>query len=391
MAMRGYTEEEKQFARAEMEHGFEMEVQILVFLALATNDADTAREIQKQALAIVDSPLIREAIPKDKRNDDTEPAARRAGPDPADPKALVRDLGSQDATLRESAERRLMELPPEVALAAVLEALPKEKNGQREAAAFESLALQEMLTRLAPRAMTVLVNALRSGEPEIRKATLYTMGELHALAGEAAPAVGALLRNTERDIAILAASVLWQLGPRAVPVLAKALDEGTPEFRVMIAHCCVASPMGGVSDPAEYAAMIPVLRKALKDRHLQPRLAAASALVWLAPAEASGCVAVLNEGLKSPDEETRSLTCGAIQTMARRLETSKPEEVRALLTALGRIGPGAIDAVPVLTRLARENADPGLRAAAEEALAKIVPKEEPERPQELPASIRTDK
>jgi len=85
----------------------------------------------------------------------------------------------------------------------------------------------EILERLGPESIDVLVAACHSASPEVRRVALDILGNVaRGCAGGCLEAVGALLGDDNPEVASSAAEALGQIGDaRATPYLAKHLND----------------------------------------------------------------------------------------------------------------------------------------------------------------------
>ena len=135
-----------------------------------------------------------------------------------------------------------------------------------------------------------LIQDLRSPDPEKSghaRLLLITLGE------PAVPAVTGLLRSGTPAERIVAANILWGMGPRgqvAVPDLVATLEDPDPSLRA--ASAMALENMGAAAEPA-----VPALAKALSDREPTVRQAAVKALGAIGPA-ARGALPALTRALR---------------------------------------------------------------------------------------------
>jgi HEAT repeat protein len=180
------------------------------------------------------------------------------------------------------------------------------------------------------------------------------------------------LALTDRDESSAAGTVavLKAGGARAVPVLVQAL--GDPDAQVRLK---AADALGAVGRDA-----VPALGSALNEGPTPVRIAAARALARLGP-EAAEALPALRSALSDGEPLVVAMAVaalgrtgrGAVPALVGVFQTNSAVQVRlAALEALGRLGPDAAAAVPVLVQAAKEEDDP-VGEAAGEALKQIDP------------------
>jgi len=164
---------------------------------------------------------------------------------------LIDQLASLDPTARRCAAEDLGDLHDARAVSALVEAVGDPEVEVREAAVealvviggqavcehvaplleSEDVALQsyanEILERVGPESIEVLVGACHSAVPEARRLALDILGNVaRGCAGGCLEAVGALLGDENSEVASAAAEALGQIGDaRAAPYLAKHLAD----------------------------------------------------------------------------------------------------------------------------------------------------------------------
>ncbi|NUQ62637.1 MAG: HEAT repeat domain-containing protein, partial [Pirellulales bacterium] len=174
-----------------------------------------------------------------------------------------------------------------------------------------------------------LVRKLSDADPNVRAASVRSLGELGP---KAVAAVPSLVRALEDDgvpdvgdpVWILAARALGKAGPEAVPQLIEALR--SPNRHVMKGAAAALSEIG----PAAKEAVEPLMAALEKDDP-DTRITLMYGLMGIGP-EAKAAVPLLIQFLDHEDFHARYWAC----------------------QALGGIGPAAAPAVPVLCRLTAE-------------------------------------
>jgi HEAT repeat protein len=248
--------------------------------------------------------------------------------------ALLRD---EDATVREEVIACLREtkLGPKVIVPALVGALADKDPGVRVAAARQL----EMVGPEARAAVPALLKALKGKDQELAYWCATALGGIGPEDKEVIPALIAVLKDGQnRNLGRAAAYAFAEMGPRAepaVPSLVDAINTDTKDPRLGNARldaCMLALGKIGKGTEAVDAALIRVLKD--KRRHYQIRWRAADALAGLRPVRREAAVA-LAEILGEEGVHKRLADIAAY--------------------ALGRMGPAAKDAVPVLMQLAADS------------------------------------
>ena len=252
-------------------------------------------------------------------------------------------------------------------------------------------AASSLLVRIGAPAVPELLRALLLEEKDTCQVVIIqTLGAVGGAAAPAVPALAAALKSPFVHVRLAAAAALGQIGPAAAPALPElilALADWLPAVRLAATQC-----LARVGPAAEGA--VPTLTQLLSDREEEVRLAAAEALAQAGPA----AVPALIEVLESRDLRRMS------EAMKVRMEVSdwwkhhvdlealRREPLKALrnvtwyfqyahddgvemahtsaAAALGKIGPLARDAVPVLIQTLFDK-EGKVRLAAARALGGI--------------------
>jgi HEAT repeat protein len=198
-----------------------------------------------------------------------------------------------------------------------------------------------------------LLEALEDPSHPICSAALTGLAEYGAAAREAVPRIVALLEGNNTSIAAQAATALGRLGTNAVsaiPALIKVLD--VPAFDLRLNTVAALGSFGPAARPA-----IPALEKLLQHSTSLVRENAAFSL-W----EIDGRTDVVPMLIQKLEGKT------ALES----IETGiSPQRRRSsILHKLGKIGPPAKAAVPLLEKML-ENADPSLHNEIQQALERI--------------------
>jgi HEAT repeat protein len=198
------------------------------------------------------------------------------------------------------------------------------------------------------------VRALDSGDPEARYRAIFALGAMGPDAGEAVPALAAILADDpDAEARHQASLALKKIGPAArtaVPQLTRALEDEEPIVRMN-----AALALRGLGTEARPA--VPALIKALKREGNRTNLGQFHVTVQEMTALALGrASAGSGEGVPALTEFLQGAGTGETRQMAAR--------------ALGDVGAEARPAVPQLHALLKDSS-PEVREAAEQALQKI--------------------
>jgi HEAT repeat protein len=230
----------------------------------------------------------------------------------------VKLLGSDDIDTRRKAEDAVRALSghPD-ALAEALLAFASDPTNK-------PTAQYRALIDLGPRAVPALTAGL--WDAKTRKLSLLVIRQIGADARAVVPTLTRLLSDPDETIRGMVAGVLWEVnGFSAVPELRKALADRSRDVRLIAA----ASLLQLGVDPAE---VLPVLLAELKD----------------GPPEARDHVIAVLGGLGPAAKD-------AVAPLAARLPDADARTAAAITQTLGHIGPAAKDAIPALKkRLADE-------------------------------------
>jgi HEAT repeat protein len=251
-----------------------------------------------------------------------------------------------------------------------------------------------VLSRLGATVVPALAAALADEDKDTRQvAAARTLGRIGPEAAGAVHALTQALRSEHTHVRQAAAEALARFGPSAepaVPTLAEKLNDWSPAVRQ-----AAAEAVGQVGSAADVA--VPALIQLLSDREESAREAAMTALARIGPAAAPLLLRLLTD----PEHDQRRLAerlqweaetltwLGNLDPDAVRREPRKAlgnlswyfQHARAdwtdavrqgAATVLGRLGPAARDAVPVLTQ-GLTDPDAGFRRAAALALGQLGP------------------
>jgi hypothetical protein len=230
-----------------------------------------------------------------------------------------------------------------------------------------------------PSELEALLTQLQSRDASTRKAAVTELAILGGTAQPAAPALRALLDDSDPLVQAHAAWAVWEIerdGDVAVPVLAALLASQRDDVTQLAAYV-----LGSLGDDAGAATMaLRLLRDGAADA---TRIHAAEALVRIHPSDEPS-IGVLTAALRHDSSEVRWLSAIAlggvapqqaprvVTALSAALEDQDPEVCAAAALSLGGLGDAARPAVGVLRRIA-DHRDEELRSAALAALACIEP------------------
>ena len=246
------------------------------------------------------------------------------------------------------------------ALPKLVQTLADPEPAVREAAA-------QAVGLMGPDAVPHLIGMLSHEDKYVRRHAVWGLGKLGPAAAKAVPHLCASLKDPDPRTAGGAAQSLGALGEdaaAAVPDLTEAM-RGTNIVLCRLA----AKALSEVGWPA----LVPLIAHL---RHHDPfvRGEAALALGWMGPAAAAavdGLIEVAGTGDPNPPSvEVNGRTPATVATPAPTKPPTDDASRLHALQALGRIGPAAGAAVPLLTAAAADK-NPAVRSAAERSLRQI--------------------
>jgi HEAT repeat protein len=222
--------------------------------------------------------------------------------------------------------------------------------------------------------------ALRSGDPARQRAALERLAAARQPLDEAeALAVVATLGAAEKAVQRRAADVLRLTDAAARPAI-------LAQLRVCLRAAELPMRWGAAFALGQLgmldAELVPALLEALAVRDGDQRWAAAALLVACGRLESAAVVPALLAALDSEGKELRKMALYVLRDLA----PGTPEVTRALvgaladpevgvrlaaLSALCRLDPLPEDACALVVKIAREDANPGLRRAAVSALGHV--------------------
>src|SRR5581483_1141673 len=197
-----------------------------------------------------------------------------------------------------------------------------------------------ILAKMGKAALAPIVEAVKSGGPKVRQFAILALKDM----GEPAlPCLIAVLQDRDKVGRLFALNVLGHLGPKAreaVPHVVKILQQGENAFQWHAAYT-----LGQIGPQAKAA--LPALEGTLDDPDALVRVAAALA-VWQIAADAKVIPLLMS-------------TCQKADKFA----------PTAALAALGRIGPAAKAAMPILADFVKDKKNAMQQALAAAALGRI--------------------
>jgi HEAT repeat protein len=280
----------------------------------------------------------------------------------------TRGLTSPQPATRVRAARELGKLGAEAlgALPELIKAVEDSDQGVREAA-VQAIAL------LGPAGVVPLVQFLSHSDKYVRRNATWGLGKLGQHARSAMASLCAALHDSDPRTASGAAQALGNLGASAAAAV-PALTEAMRGTNVVL--CRLAAKALSQIGPAA----LPTLLVHLKHHDPFVRGEAAVAVGWIGPAAAAAVPALL-EMVRAGTPSGRPVPSPAAYggsgigtpiAMGQEQEPGGAEDTSRLaaITALGRIGAAATEAVPVLASVAAEPLEQA-RTAAEVALRQI--------------------
>jgi HEAT repeat protein len=329
---------------------------LLLVLALAGAPPSSQREVARQdavpARDRAEAPVQNPPGPQPQTDLPKQaPVARERPPDAGAPEAAARFVG-----------------PPEPPEPPAAEARPAELVGPLPPPVKPVVAVRRPTD---PRLVKLSTSLPGLAKPE-RLAALKTLGNQGNAAWQAVAAVGEFLGSSDVDIGNQTALTLAQIGPDAVPTLARALASGNATVRHRAAWALsLFGPEG--------SAAVPALTAALSDKNSEVRSLAATALGEIGPDAVPACQALVR-ALADPSPAVQAqaavalqrLGPGAVEPLAAALTHDEAVVRRGAAQALRLHGTAAQPAVPQLAAAVKD-ADPGVRLAALAALGAIGP------------------
>jgi HEAT repeat protein len=286
------------------------------------------------------------------------------GPNAADAvPALAERFKQEDPAMRAAVGAALAAIGA-AAIPALAPAL-KEADAGLRAEAVRALA------KIGPAAMKEWVLAFEDADEGVIGAALASVREL---ADRAAPALAELLKHPDtavRRAALRGLTTLGEEAQAAAGALPAMLSDADPKTRQSAVRLMVTlhAPLP--------AGALPTLLECLRDASAPepPPDDVARAMVPMGPEAAAAAAALVT------DPSGRGRAAGAlvlanaspppIQALVAMARGDDPEARVAAVEALGRIGPPAAEAAPMLVELALQQNQPTAAAAAAEALAGI--------------------
>ncbi len=225
----------------------------------------------------------------------------------------------------------------------------------------------------------LLLRLLADSDAEVRKSAAQAVGNIGVADVELAAALGRLLTDKDADVVLAAVTSLAEMGEAAVAStdsIAKLLGHESSSMRVAAIHCFAAVQK-------DQSQSVPTFIELLKDEDWTVRRAAAESLGAMKEG-AKAAVPTLFVMLK--DDVDTDFAKGAIQD----IDTAGPDALPVLMTGLesehrrsryyamfliGKIGPDAAEALPLLEKLLKETESKRSRDMIRKAIDAIEGKE----------------
>jgi HEAT repeat protein len=279
---------------------------------------------------------------------DVGPAAAEAVP------ALTAAIDDEDPQVRNGALQALARIgsAAEAAVPEIFAQLRQRDSQRRYRAAFA-------LGRTAPPDSPLFLEGLRDSAANVRASTVQAVGWMEAPPEALVDEVATLLSDADPDVAGAAQGTLQKLGARALPPLLDALakEDAATQRRAAETLALLGSPIDGdgvarlldlckSDEPDVHAAALTALAKTARDDPSVPR-ALQEALSDAEPTVVSAALTgIITLGKAAPE---------TVPQLVEHVDSS-PELANLAATALGRLGPTALPAVPLLIqRLTPDN------------------------------------
>ena len=293
--------------------------------------------------------------------------------------ALMKALDDDDKQVWSSVIEALAAMGPEAKeeIPVLLERIDGRKGkGRRERdVSFGVMRVAYALSRMGPDAIPPLIAALGENDLGLHLAAARALGSMGPAAHDAVPALIKNLTDPQESVRDETAQALGLIGPAAGPGLvgalrdsdaqrragaATALAEMDPPFRDKAAD--VEQAAGKESDPTVRSALFAALPKT--------GVAPARCVELILPAVTDENDALRHAALNAL-LSTRAVRQAAVPKLVPLLKDGNPAVRERAVHALGRIGSGAVEALPAMVEAARSAPD---SPAYGEALAELGPK-----------------
>lgn len=291
--------------------------------------------------------------------------------------ALIKALDDDDKQIWSDAIAAIAALGPDAqeAIPVLIDRLDSRKNRGRQRDQRQGvMRTAYALSRMGAAAVPPLIQALGENDLTMKLGAARALGGMGPAAKDAVPALIKNLADSQDPVRDETAQALGLIGPAAGPALVAALQD--PDAKRRAGAATALAQM----DPAFRDAAKDVEQAATKESDATVRAALFAALpkTGVAP---DRCVALILPAVTDENEALRHAALNALLTSSAVRKASVPK-LSALLKennpavreraahALGRVGPGAVDALPALLIAAR--AADGAPAYAD-ALAQVGP------------------
>jgi HEAT repeat protein len=298
----------------------------------------------------------------------------------------LQGMKSRDAWMRRRAAELFGSMSSQgvAGILALKEALDDPDEGVRRAA-------KEALSKVGADAVSQTLAQIRDKDgmkrlQAVDQLTEFSRVDIGAAAKLFAPALLDAMKDENAEVRGHAANTMVYMGleaERVVPALIRALEDDHPQVRVFAVHS-----LGQLGSKAKSA--VPALLKALRGKDLQLRHWTAASLGWIGAVDET-VVPALIEALK--DEHARSNAATALANIGPAAKGAIPALIEALdapvtinavnhrpiirssvVQSLGRFGPDSVGAVSVLVGILKDETEStGLKCDAIRALGRIGP------------------
>jgi HEAT repeat protein len=204
---------------------------------------------------------------------------------------VIGALQDADGSVRQQAVNALQNIPSNSeAILPALTKLYKEDSGQVR------LTIVQLAPRFGPKAMTLLLEAIKDGNPAIRQQAVWAMQNTGGDLSKYHDAIVALMNDKDANVRISLINILGRTGEKGVLRLAAMLKDPAEQVRWQAAQALRNLGKGAIK-------AIPALAEALHDKNTNVRNHAASALAQTGEEGAKVLTSVFSE---SKDTQLRN-------------------------------------------------------------------------------------